>query len=62
MANVMYLLLGQGGGTGLLPGHGGMPPGGPDTDISNDSSPPHGYPDFPPSPDSWLGEGSTSHY
>lgn len=26
------------------------------SDLSNDSSPTHGYPDFPPSPDSWLGE------
>lgn len=27
------------------------------SDMSNDSdSPTHGYPDFPPSPDSWLGE------
>lgn len=27
------------------------------SDISNESdSPTHGYPDFPPSPDSWLGE------
>lgn len=25
------------------------------SDLSNDSSPVHGYPDFPPSPDSWLG-------
>lgn len=26
------------------------------SDLSNDSSPEHGYPDFPPSPDdSWLG-------
>ncbi|KAJ8970977.1 hypothetical protein NQ317_001101 [Molorchus minor] len=34
---------------------------GADTDISNDSSP-RGYPDFPPSPDSWLGEPSSAHY
>ncbi|XP_067625423.1 LIM/homeobox protein Lhx3 isoform X2 [Eurosta solidaginis] len=26
------------------------------SDLSNDSSPDHGYPDFPPSPDSWLGD------
>lgn len=26
------------------------------SDMSNDSSPTHGYPDFPPSPDSWLDE------
>ncbi|KAI4464244.1 lim/homeobox protein lhx [Holotrichia oblita] len=38
----------------------GLPPGA-DTDISNDSSP-RGYPDFPPSPDSWLGEPSSAHY
>lgn len=37
-----------------------LPPGA-DTDISNDSSP-RGYPDFPPSPDSWLGEPSSAHY
>lgn len=30
------------------------------SDLSNDSSPPHGYPDFPPSPDSWLGDSSTN--
>ncbi|XP_055594137.1 LIM/homeobox protein Lhx3 isoform X2 [Uranotaenia lowii] len=35
-----------------LPGHGGSAV----SDMSNDSSPAHGYPDFPPSPDSWLGE------
>ncbi|CAO1363450.1 unnamed protein product [Diamesa hyperborea] len=28
------------------------------SDLSNDSSPAHGYPDFPPSPDSWLGTDS----
>lgn len=28
------------------------------SDMSNDSSPTHGYPDFPPSPDSWLGDSS----
>uniref|UniRef100_A0A1B0A521 LIM/homeobox protein Lhx3 n=1 Tax=Glossina pallidipes TaxID=7398 RepID=A0A1B0A521_GLOPL len=26
------------------------------SDMSNDSSPDQGYPDFPPSPDSWLGD------
>lgn len=30
------------------------------SDLSNDSSPAHGYPDFPPSPDSWLGDSSTN--
>eukprot|EP00099_Drosophila_melanogaster_P005254 NP_001246085.1 Lim3, isoform C [Drosophila melanogaster] len=31
------------------------------SDLSNDSSPDQGYPDFPPSPDSWLGDsGSTN--
>lgn len=29
------------------------------SDLSSDSSPPLGYPDFPPSPDSWLGDTST---
>ncbi|XP_026468321.1 LIM/homeobox protein Lhx3 isoform X1 [Ctenocephalides felis] len=32
------------------------------SDLSNDSSTPNGYPDFPPSPDSWLGEGAVTHY
>uniref|UniRef100_A0A6P7F2N4 LIM/homeobox protein Lhx3 n=1 Tax=Diabrotica virgifera virgifera TaxID=50390 RepID=A0A6P7F2N4_DIAVI len=55
----VYASLGQGA-------HSGMPlahniPAGADTDISNDSSP-RGYPDFPPSPDSWLGEPSSAHY
>lgn len=26
------------------------------SDLSNDSSPEQGFPDFPPSPDSWLGD------
>lgn len=43
-----------------IPLHHNIPPGA-DTDISNDSSP-RGYPDFPPSPDSWLGEPSSAHY
>ncbi|CRK93492.1 CLUMA_CG007028, isoform A [Clunio marinus] len=30
------------------------------SDLSNDSSPAHGYPDFPPSPDSWLGNENNS--
>ena len=30
-------------------------------DLSNDSSPAHGYPDFPPSPDSWLGTESNNN-
>lgn len=58
--NILMNSLGQGPPPGMVHAH-GIPPGA-DTDISNDSSPPHGYPDFPPSPDSWLGEGSTSHY
>lgn len=29
-------------------------------DMSNDSSPTHGYPDFPPSPDSWLGDATNN--
>lgn len=36
--------------------HGGGLPGSGVSDLSNDSSPAHGYPDFPPSPDSWLGD------
>lgn len=51
--------LGQGPPPGMGIPH-GIPPGA-DTDISNDSSP-RGYPDFPPSPDSWLGEPSSAHY
>lgn len=31
------------------------------SDLSNDSSPAHGYPDFPPSPDSWLGTESNNN-
>lgn len=32
------------------------------SDLSNDSSPEQGFPDFPPSPDSWLGDaGNTSN-
>lgn len=32
------------------------------SDLSNDSSPTHGYPDFPPSPDdSWLGDSNTTN-
>lgn len=53
------LFTGQGPPPGMSLPH-GIPPGA-DTDISNDSSP-RGYPDFPPSPDSWLGEPSSAHY
>lgn len=35
----------------MLHPHGGLQ----NSDLSNDSSP-TGYPDFPPSPESWLGE------
>ncbi|XP_057651181.1 LIM/homeobox protein Lhx3 isoform X1 [Diorhabda carinulata] len=55
----VYASLGQGAHTGLSLTH--NIPTGADTDISNDSSP-RGYPDFPPSPDSWLGEPSSAHY
>ncbi|XP_065353463.1 LIM/homeobox protein Lhx3 isoform X3 [Cloeon dipterum] len=34
---------------------------GPGSDLSSTNSP-HGYPDFPPSPDSWLGEVGSSRY
>lgn len=57
--NIRLLLSGHGPPPGL-PLHHNIPPGA-DTDISNDSSP-RGYPDFPPSPDSWLGEPSSAHY
>lgn len=30
------------------------------SDLSNDSSVDHAYPDFPPSPDSWLGDAANS--
>ncbi|XP_044728561.1 LIM/homeobox protein Lhx3 [Chrysoperla carnea] len=55
----IYNSLGQAPPSGLVHGL----PHEADSDDSNDSSPPHGgYPDFPPSPDSWLGESATSHY
>ncbi|BFF94017.1 LIM/homeobox protein Lhx3 [Drosophila madeirensis] len=31
------------------------------SDLSNDSSPEQGYPDFPPSPDSWLGDSASTN-
>ncbi|XP_055917123.1 LIM/homeobox protein Lhx3 isoform X1 [Eupeodes corollae] len=31
------------------------------SDLSNDSSPAQGYPDFPPSPDSWLGDSTSAN-
>ncbi|XP_021702969.1 LIM/homeobox protein Lhx3 isoform X2 [Aedes aegypti] len=56
--NIVYTPLGQpvnsmhhGGPRGPHGMHGSAV-----SDMSNDSSPAHGYPDFPPSPDSWLGE------
>ncbi|XP_021929418.1 LIM/homeobox protein Lhx4 isoform X2 [Zootermopsis nevadensis] len=56
----VYTTLGQGPppGAHLPPGHPSLTSG-PASDLSNSSST-HGYPDFPPSPDSWLGEVSTS--
>ncbi|KAH1024751.1 hypothetical protein HUJ05_004194, partial [Dendroctonus ponderosae] len=54
----VYSSIGQSAPPGIMHG---MAPGGPDSEISNDSSP-RGYPDFPPSPDSWLGEPSSAHY
>nr|CAD7204681.1 unnamed protein product [Timema douglasi] len=55
----VYTTLGQGPPPGHLPpGHHGLTSG-PASDLSNSSSA-HGYPDFPPSPDSWLGEVSAS--
>ncbi|GFG35980.1 hypothetical protein Cfor_03563, partial [Coptotermes formosanus] len=56
----VYTTLGQGAppGAHLPPGHPGLASG-PASDLSNSSST-HGYPDFPPSPDSWLGEVSAS--
>lgn len=54
----VYSNLGQVPPPGIMHG---LPPGGADSEISNDSSP-RGYPDFPPSPDSWLGEPSSAHY
>lgn len=53
--------MGQGGM--LHTGRGQIGQAGPITsDLSNDSSTPNGYPDFPPSPDSWLGESTVTHY
>ncbi|XP_058123660.1 LIM/homeobox protein Lhx3 [Anopheles ziemanni] len=53
--NIVYTPLGQ----PLSSMHpGARPPGlhgSAVSDLSNDSSPAQGYPDFPPSPDSWLG-------
>ncbi|XP_062705787.1 LIM/homeobox protein Lhx3 isoform X3 [Aedes albopictus] len=56
--NIVYTPLGQPVNSmhhGGPRGHHGMH-GSAVSDMSNDSSPAHGYPDFPPSPDSWLGE------
>lgn len=58
--NIVYTSLGGAGGGGGSAGASGLLSGlrngsGAD-DMSNDSSPVHGYPDFPPSPDSWLGD------
>ncbi|XP_058057033.1 LIM/homeobox protein Lhx3 [Anopheles bellator] len=54
--NIVYTPLGQ----PLSSMHpGARPPGlhgSAVSDLSNDSSPATGYPDFPPSPDSWLGD------
>lgn len=55
---------GGGGGNGGLSGaskslsrlHGGSAI----SDLSNDSSIDQAYPDFPPSPDSWLGDAANS--
>jgi len=46
---------GADGGLRTGVGSGGLPPG-PASDLSTESSN-AGYPDFPPSPDSWLGDG-----
>lgn len=50
--NIVYTSIGQ------PPNHhsGSHNHAGVSDDMSNDSSPAHGYPDFPPSPDSWLGD------
>uniref|UniRef100_A0A182IS42 Uncharacterized protein n=1 Tax=Anopheles atroparvus TaxID=41427 RepID=A0A182IS42_ANOAO len=54
--NIVYTPLGQ----PLSSMHPGARPhglhGSAVSDLSNDSSPAQGYPDFPPSPDSWLGD------
>lgn len=60
--NIVYTPLGQPVNS-LLHGssaHGGLPGSGV-SDLSNDSSPAHGYPDFPPSPDSWLGDSGNTN-
>ncbi|XP_059618064.1 LIM/homeobox protein Lhx3 isoform X1 [Phlebotomus argentipes] len=67
--NIVYTPLGQPVSGILHNSHHGLQ-GSAVSDLSNDSSPAHAYPDFPPSPDSWLGDSasnapainSTSHY
>lgn len=39
----------------------GPGPAGPPSDVS-DASSAQGYPEFPPSPDSWLGDNTTPRY
>ena len=46
-----FILSGPPGGT-LLASHANRSA---NSDMSNESSPAHNYPDFPPSPDSWIG-------
>lgn len=64
--NIVYTSLGGaggGGGGGSAGGSGllsGLRNGSGADDMSNDSSPVHGYPDFPPSPDSWLGDNTSA--
>ncbi|XP_037033335.1 LIM/homeobox protein Lhx3 isoform X2 [Bradysia coprophila] len=56
--NIVYTSIGQPVNSLLHGSHPHGLPGSGVSDMSNDSSPTHGYPDFPPSPDSWLGDSS----
>ncbi|KAL0273800.1 UNVERIFIED_CONTAM: hypothetical protein PYX00_006387 [Menopon gallinae] len=53
----VYTSLGQGHGANMM----GPGTAGPPSDVS-DASSAQGYPEFPPSPDSWLGENTTPRY
>uniref|UniRef100_A0A1L8DIC1 Putative transcription factor n=1 Tax=Nyssomyia neivai TaxID=330878 RepID=A0A1L8DIC1_9DIPT len=57
--NIVYTPLGQPVGGMLHNSHHGLQ-GSAVSDLSNDSSPAHAYPDFPPSPDSWLGDSTNN--
>lgn len=61
LMSCIWLFTGPPGGTLLgSTNHGSSSNRGATSDMSNESSPAHNYPDFPPSPDSWIGGGDTS--